>query len=291
MSWKNRLFNNMFLRNMLADLGWRSSDKDTKDYPLYFTYKLGQWKTGDYYLYFTQVPYLTRYKNEIFNKMKEFSGSGIGEYLEFHYRLYEDKTAFLAFLKYEIFERLQLRLSRSQKIRMKTVSEWVNDKLQENKPNQYVPGPDMLALIQKLSSDQNKQNHSQAAQTLEYIKSYLAKKVEALAVAEQKLQEVASSIPTGNIELTNQSHEDRWIQLLLHLSTITPAGKAGGSEQLFKNFSQSDITSILKNHFTAFKDKKYNTVQKTVTTVNRQINWKDPKLKKLNEALTEYFYT
>ena len=291
MSLKGRLFSIMFFRNMLSDFGFRSSESDTKEFPNYFKYILGEWKSGDYYLYFTEEPYLTRYKNEIFNKMREFSGSGIGSYLQFHYNLYDDKTAFLGFLKYEIFERLQMQMSAVQKIKIKTASEWVDNKFQEKRPDPSAISSAIQRLSQELSPNQNSQDRWQASQALEKeIKQYLDKKVAVLNDAEQKLHEVASAIPTGNIELNNQRHEDRFVHLLILLSTITSEAKPA-SEQLFKNFSQSDIASILKNHFTAFKDKKYNTVQKTVTTANQHINWKDPKLKKLNEALADFFYS
>ena len=289
MSFKRRLFNIMFFRNMLSDFGFRSNENDTNEFPHYFKYILGQWKSGDYYLYFTHQPYLTRYKNEIFNKMKEFSGSGINEYLQFHYDLYEDKTAFLSFLKYEIFARLQMQMSTAQKIKIKTASEWVDNKLQENKPDHPEINSHLQRLTQELSVTQNSEGHWQTTKALEEIKLYLNRQVEVLNDAEQKLQEVARAIPTGNVELNNQRHEDRLVQLFILLSTIT-SGIKPSAEQLFKNFSQSDISSILKNHFTTFKDKKYNTIQKTVTTANQHINWKNPKLIKLNESLADYFY-
>ena len=69
---KQRLFSNMFLRNMLADFGNRSAySKTTGTFIPYFQYKIGAYQP-DYYLYFPKEPYIRRYHNEIFNKLYEY---------------------------------------------------------------------------------------------------------------------------------------------------------------------------------------------------------------------------
>lgn len=85
MGWKQKIFSNMFFRNMLADFGERSSNSKTSgNFTPYFQYKIGE-NQSDLYLYFPKEPFSIRYKNEIFNKLNEYTGYGIIKFLEFHY--------------------------------------------------------------------------------------------------------------------------------------------------------------------------------------------------------------
>lgn len=85
MTLKQRLFTNLFMRNMLADFGSRSVySLSDKNFITYFEYKIGAYQT-DYYLYFSRQPQSVQYKNEIFNKLREYSGFDIVQYLEFHF--------------------------------------------------------------------------------------------------------------------------------------------------------------------------------------------------------------
>lgn len=63
MNLKQKLFSNMILRNMLASVP-------------YFQYKIGPYQP-DQYLYFPKEPFALRYKNEIFNKLHEYTGYDI----------------------------------------------------------------------------------------------------------------------------------------------------------------------------------------------------------------------
>jgi hypothetical protein len=72
----------------------------------YFQYKIGPYKS-DLFLYFLKEPFPLRHKNEIFNKINEYTGYDNIRYLEFHYAAYEDKQDFLRFLHYELSERLK----------------------------------------------------------------------------------------------------------------------------------------------------------------------------------------
>ncbi len=73
MSLKQKLFSNMFLRNMLASFGERSAYSEKRgQFTAYFLYKIGNYES-DYYLYFPAEPFPLRYKNEIFNKLHEYT--------------------------------------------------------------------------------------------------------------------------------------------------------------------------------------------------------------------------
>src|ERR1700680_2912479 len=107
MAWKQKIFSNMFLRNMLADFGERSGyTKTPGNFIPYFQYKIGEYQP-DHYLYFPSESFALRYKNEIFNKLNEYTGYDIIKFLEFHYSAYSDKPDFLRFLNYEISQRLK----------------------------------------------------------------------------------------------------------------------------------------------------------------------------------------
>jgi hypothetical protein len=63
------------------------------------------------------------------------------------------------------------------------------------------------------------------------------------------------------------------------------------TEQLFKKFSDTDIAAILRLHFKGF-NKQLNSIQKTdIKKADESISGKNPKLKKLEEALSDYFYS
>ena len=131
MALKQRLFTNMFLRNLLGYFGSRSTYYPSKNSIIpYFQYRIGAYHP-DHYLYFPKEPFALMYKNEIFNKLKEYKGYHIIRYLEFHYLRFPDKNDFLRFLLYEASERVKLRLINSQKLRLQTVIEWISEKQKE----------------------------------------------------------------------------------------------------------------------------------------------------------------
>jgi len=82
MNFKQKLFSNIVLRNMLASFGNRSAyDKTAGSFVPYFQYKIGPYQPGQY-LYFPELPFVLLYKNKIFNKLLKYSGYDIIRYLE-----------------------------------------------------------------------------------------------------------------------------------------------------------------------------------------------------------------
>ena len=106
MGWRQKLYTNIFFRNMLAIFGERSGyTEESGGFVPYFQYRIGRY-TADLFMYFPKEPSAILYKNEIFNKLGEYTGYDIIRYLEAHYAAYEDKQDFLRFLHYELTERL-----------------------------------------------------------------------------------------------------------------------------------------------------------------------------------------
>src|SRR5690349_16908868 len=97
MTWKDRLCSHLLFRNILADLIGISMSSVKKTFTPYFQYKIGVYQP-DYFLYFTSPPNLVRYTNDIYNKLNEYDGYEMVQYLEFHYNGFADKLDFLRFL-------------------------------------------------------------------------------------------------------------------------------------------------------------------------------------------------
>lgn len=128
MTWKERLRSNLLLRNMTSNVIGFPTSAAKKTFMPYFQYKIGVYRR-DYYLYFTSPPNGIRYTNDIFNKLYEYEGYDIIQYLEFHYTAYNNKTNFLRFIKYETNKRLKLKLTKWFNIKLETVLDWLIEKL------------------------------------------------------------------------------------------------------------------------------------------------------------------
>ena len=233
-----------------------------------------------------------QYKNEIFNKLKEYKGYDIIQYLEFHYQPYPDKNNFLRFLLYEASERIKLGLSNSQKLKLETVIEWISEKQQEQQKLEK------QELAQQIEHDvRTVLNNDPEFKQIDsdYIVNSLADKlsnrIEVLMTdTEQRMEALTNSFLTGNIELNNHNHQEKLIQLLILISTIQAPKEVAKGEQLFKRFSFTDLASLLHLHFEAFKNKKLNTIQVNIKERNETLNIKNPKVQKLTDALRDFFY-
>ena len=293
MAWKHKIFSNMFLRNMLADLGERSAySKVPGNFIPYFQYKIGEYET-DMYLHFPAEPFALRYKNEIFNKLNEYTGYDIIKFIEFHYAAYPDKPEFLRFMQYEISERLkQKKIRESLLLKLQSALMWATEKSQELKKLQDEQlrkeiEQGVKAIIQNQPVNSPKQIDNQIKTFSDQLSSHIER---FMIEAEKGIRELTGSFSTGNIQLNNRNHEDKIIQLLILVGQIQAPPQVARGEQLFKRFTASDIATILHLHFDAFRDNKINTLQKKVGEQSERIKASHPKIKKLSEALQEFFY-
>lgn len=284
MNLKQKLFSNMFLRNMLASFGSRSAyTKDPGSFVRYFQYKIGPYQS-DRYLYFPQEPYALRYKNEIFNKLHEYTGYDIIRYLEFHFDAYPDNGDFLRFLKYEIAERLRVQ---PKDRALLSAQAWVIEKLDELKKSQQEQiRQDIEQVVQGIVNKQP----TASPQDVEHYVSVLVQKFtdhmdRVTSETEQGIKGLTGSFVTGDIELNNQNHEGRLMQVFMILQELT-----GKTEQLFKRCTDTDLAAMLHLHFKAFKGKKITTVQREIGGLRPRIKEGSPRIKKLNDALGQFFY-
>jgi hypothetical protein len=289
MGWQQKLFSNMILRNMLASFGKRSAySKAPGSFIPYFQYKIGDYQP-DQYLYFPNEPFDLRYKNEIFNKLHEYTGYDIIRYLEFHYAAYPDRVDFLHYLNYEIFERLKKQPNDPGLL---SAQAWVKEKKEELKEGQKEQiRQDIEQVVQEIVNKQP----TGSPQEIEHHVSALVEKftghMERVTTETEKgIQDLTGSFITGNIELNNRNHEEKLIQVFIILQDIKAPPQVAKAEQLFKRFTDSDLAAMLHLHFGAFKNKKINTLQRDIGGQSQRVKDSNPKVKKLNDALQEFFY-
>ena len=282
----------MFLRNMLADFGKRSGySKKPGNFVSFFQYKIGKYQ-NDFFLYFPNEPFVIRYKNEIFNKLGEYTGYDVIMFLEFHYASYSDKSDFLRFLHYEVSERLKRSVRKSLLINLNSALSWATEKAQEFKKMQDESlrseiEQGVKAIVQNQSVNSPHQVDTQIRALSDQLSVHMERIV---GETEKGIRELTGSFSTGNIQLNNRNHEDKLIQLLILIGQIQAPSQISRGEQLFKKFTASDIASILHLHFDAFRDNKINTLQKKVGEQSERIKASHPKVKKLSDALEEFFY-
>lgn len=292
MTLKQRLFTNLFLRNMLSDFGSRSAySLSEKNFVPYFEYKIGAYQP-DHYLYFSKQPLSVQYKNEIFNKLREYTGYDIVQYLEFHFEKYADKDDFLRFLLYEMSQRIKLRPSTSQNLKLETVGEWISEKQGEHLALQKQQIKDNIEEdIRSVLKSQSVTPSIDPEIAVNLLSEKLGTRIELLmSDTEQRMEALTSSFITGNIELNNHNHQEKLVQLLILISTIQAPKELAKGEQVFKRFSFTDLASLLHLHFEAFKNKKLNTIQVNIKERNETLSNKNPKVQKLIDALRDFFY-
>ena len=257
----------------------------------YFQYKIAPYEEG-YLLYFIEKPDRKGYKDAIFTKMSEFSGHDVAAYLDHHYTTYDDKKDFLRFLRYELQERImrnemQERLQHAQRqeklirneyqerlrltgthlhlLSMQTAFKWVKEQ-EDLLPDQPPPSlPDS-----QLSDSSNPHPDIEPA----------------LSEAEIKMQEMARSY-AGKIAFNNQHHKEKFIQVLILLQDLKTPGKK--AELLFERFTTTDLASIIRQ-IEENNTKKGNTLEKYIAKVGHNLDLNDPRVKKLEEALANFFY-
>jgi hypothetical protein len=289
MSLKQRLFSNMLLRNMLASFGNRSAYTHAPgSFEPYFQYKIGPYQS-DEYLYFPKEPFALRYKNEIFNKLHEYTGYDIIRFLEFHYSAYPDHAGFLRFVNYEILERLKKQPKDSALL---TAQAWVTEKLEElKKKRQIEVRQDVVEVVEDIVNSQPTASPAEIERYVTVLVDKFTANMERLTTeTERGITDLTGSLIKGNIELNNRNHEEKLIQFFILLQGVKAPAQASTTEQLFKRFSYSDLAALLHLHFEAFKDNKINTLQHKIGDQTALMRPNNPKIKKLTEALQEFFY-
>jgi len=261
MSLFKKLYDRAFFRFLmyvfrLDSLVWRPR----RDFTPYFQYKIGSY-VSDYYLYFLKPPYFNVYMVELTRKFFGYSGHDLACFLDFHYRLFEDKAEFLRFLRYEMTSRLKWRSPKKKFSRYWDVLESCHEWVIEQEKLLFAAAPTETALNALIDARFTSQ-------------------------LEPAFSEITRS-HYGAITLFNELHLSRLIQVFILLKELTAPGKR--PQLLFKQFSNTDLAAILRN-FPEFRDKQVNTIQKAIGKCNDELRPDDPVTAKLIAALTDFFY-
>lgn len=287
------LYNNIFFRNVISDLFGRSGNYKTPGtFIPYFQYKIGNYRS-DHLLYFHSEPFGLRYYNEFFNKLNEYIPGHIPDYLDFHFSAYSDKQGFLKFLHHEISGRLKQNIGKARSQKLEIAQEWVSEKQQELKTVQKAAVQQEIKQgVQDMLPAASNANPEEIENIVQTLSQKLSDHIEQILTGtEERMLSITDSFVTGNIELNNQNHLFKVIKLFKLIKDVqAPTDKARG-EQLFRRFSDTDIAAILRLHFSDFKSKQPNTVQVNIKKADESIPDKGPKVKKLEEALQDYFYS
>lgn len=297
MTWKEKLHGNLLLRNMLSALFGFPASEVKKNFIPYFQYRIGAYQQ-DHYLYFSSPPNNIRYTNDIFNKLHQYEGYDIIQFLEFHYTAYPNHADFLRFLRYETGQRLKQRASKAFKIKLECVLDWLKEKQEEQHSveQQSVKGyleHEIYNVIEKGVGNskgvfQQQDTQDITKEILDTLSPYLNTLVEN---TEEKMKALTDAYLTGHIQLNNHNHLEKIVQLFYLIQNITAPKELAKGEHVFKQFSATDIASILHLHFEAFKNKKINTIQGNIKGASDNLNFRNSKVQKLNEALSEFFYS
>lgn len=105
-----------------------------------------------------------------------------------------------------------------------------------------------------------------------------------VATAEEKLSLLSRSLPSADIQLYSELHEQKLVQLFCLLQTVK-VGKAG---PIFKKFTGNDLAAVLNLHFASFSGRKINTIEKYVRE-NRDMVLRNEKAQALEAALEKFF--
>jgi hypothetical protein len=276
---------------MLTSFGNRSPYfANSKDFTPYFQYKIGAYQS-DYNLYFAKQPSLQVYKNEIFNKMYEYSGYDLTRYLEFHYEAYENKAEFIRFLRYEVSERLKKYAPKGHKLKLQATSDWLTEKKSEQQARQEKLLKAQLTQDVRSTLDNRLNSEVDIDAIVQSLSEKIATRLDQVVLDTQdKMTSLTDSIPAANIELNNYNNLEKLVQLYILILSIKAPGGAASEDKLFKRFSATDLASILQLHFLAFKDKKFNTVQVKITEYSDRLKINNPKVQNLQKALDSFFY-
>jgi hypothetical protein len=290
MGFRQRLFSNLFLRNMAADIFGRSAySTEPGGFTPYFQYRIGGYRQDDFYLYFSKEPFNLRYRNEVFNKLATYDGLDIPKFLEFHCNACENKNEFLRFLQYELAGRLDAGIREPRRTKLATAKNWVAEKQQELSS---LSGQKIRAEIEndiKEIASEKKPNGTTGGDT-EMLIDKLAGHIEKImAETEKKMESMTGSYVTGNIEIGQTGQGDKIIQLLKLLQNVTIKEQGPRRAQLFNKFSDTDIAAMLRLHFTEFRPRTISTLQTKISEAGSILRSKSTKATRLADALEDFF--
>lgn len=167
-NFRNWLSSNMLFRNILADFGSRSAyTGEPGGFIPYFQYRIGPYQR-DFYLYFPKEPFAVRYHNEVFNKFFEYTGDDIFKYIQFHFDVFPEKSAFILFLDRQLTERLKKSHSKERRIKLESATDWVAENKRILRAEVEMTRENISRDLQFVIDSKTAGNHEEAQQRLVY---------------------------------------------------------------------------------------------------------------------------
>jgi len=206
--------------------------------------------------------------------MYEYEGHDLLKYIEFHYEAYDDKEEFVRFLRYEVLRRQRVLHNRRfffwvrfprEKDRLRTTMSWVEAEEKRLQSRALAPAPVPEIPLDVLVAGKDELLDKIGSEVSALLQSHM-----------------------GKIDLYNEHHTTKLIQLLRVLRDLRAPGKKG--KLLFKSFSDTDMAAILRQ-FVVFGDKKTNTLQVKIAEAGSEVDLSDPAVEKLGNALQDFFFS
>lgn len=286
----------LFWRTMKASLfGRTETSNQPGNFKPYFQYQIGKNNTG-YDLSFSKEPNAQQYYNEAFGKMAGYLPIEMSDFISYHYQAYTNKEEFLHFLTLELAHRIRNAGSQAYRKKLEIAVDWLNaqkDTLMEVRRN---------AMKESVRADLDhvlEQSEKEALSTerMDEIVGNLVYRMEermnsVIDSAENEIQQISKGFNTGNIKISNPEHEDLIIRFFILLQQVqTPSSNNNEPlRYLFAGFSKTDLAAFLRMHFEAFRSYKTSTLQKMITTQQERIKPQHDKVKKLEDAMVNFFY-
>ncbi len=286
----------LFWRTMKASLFGRTETSNQPGiFKPYFRYQIGKNSTG-YDLSFSKEPNAQQYYNEAFGKMAGYLPIEISDFLSYHYQAYTNKEDFLQFLTLELAHRIRNAGSHTYRKKLEIARDWLHTRKEALKDEKRNELKDAVKTDLEHVLAQSEKTVLSPERMEEIVGSLVARMEErmngVIDSTENEIQQITSGFSAGNIQLSNPEHEGLIIRFFILLQQVQ-APNPNSSESvryLFARFSNTDLAAFLRMHFDNFRSYKTSSLQKKITTQQNQIKPQHDKVKKLEEAMVDFFY-
>ncbi len=286
----------LFWRTMKASFfGRTETSNQPGNFKPYFQYQIGKNNTG-YDLSFSKEPNAQQYYNEAFGKMAGYLPIEMSDFLSYHYQAYTNNEDFLHFLTLELAHRIRNAGSQAYRKKLGIAVDWLNTQ------KEILVAAKRNAMKVSVSADLDTVLSQSEKKTLppgrmeEIVESLMSRMEERMKgvmdSAENEIQQITKGFNTGNIKISNPEHEDLLVRFFILLQQVQTSSSNNNEplRYLFTDFSKTDLAAFLRMHFDAFRSYKTSTLQKMITTQQERIKPQHEKVKKLEEAMVNFFY-
>lgn len=173
-------------------------------------------------------------------------------------------------MEYTSEERLKKGTSKENAARLNLILKWVNNQ-RDN--------------LKELSTGgSSEENHLKVSETGSVINHPGYLEVASL------IENLQDNYASGKISLYEKRHMDRLMELFYLLQVLqVPSHESQEKVDVFKGFTITHIATIFRLHFEKYNGFQLNTVQKDFTEISKKVKNEAPAIRKMNQALQEFF--